>query len=365
MRIGFVYQRGRLARRARVRRGEVPTEFFYGGVELDRAGHAVDLHELGGRAGRALWQRAADRLLRWRLLPSRTGGTVLGELLALCPKLQGCDVVVATTTAIGYGLGTLKLLGRLGPPLVAIHCGLVNYRHRWFRRRANGLVLRRTWTQLYGEGERDEVLRVFGVPPERVAVNQFGVDVDFWTPGGSEGGYVLSVGNDARRDYELLVEAVGRVGCEAMIVTAREIGTRLPPTVRKVAGGWHEEAVTDGELRDLYRGAQFVVIPLHDSLQPSGQSVCLQAMACGKPVVMTRTRGLWSRRAMRDGENVILVPPGDVGTLAETMRGLLQDAGERRRLGRNAREAVCRDGDIKAFAARLEEACRRAIAEGR
>ena len=44
--------------------------------------------------------------------------------------------------------------------------------------------------------------------------------------------------------------------------------------------------------------------------QPSGQSVTLQASACARPVVLSRTRGLWDPDRLRDGENVLLVPPG-------------------------------------------------------
>ena len=38
------------------------------------------------------------------------------------------------------------------------------------------------------------------------------------------------------------------------------------------------------------------IIPLKNSIQPSGQSVALQSMACGTPVVITETFGFWDKK---------------------------------------------------------------------
>jgi glycosyltransferase involved in cell wall biosynthesis len=57
------------------------------------------------------------------------------------------------------------------------------------------------------------------------------------------------------------------------------------------------------------------------------------ALACGRPVVTADTRGV--REWLEDGETALLVPPDDVGALAESLRRLLAtDA--RRRLGGGA-----------------------------
>ena len=300
-------------------------------------------------------------MYRLRLTPTRTSGALLGELYDLCAGLNKQDVVIATTTESGFGLGLLRMLGILRRPVVALHCGIVNYELVRRRRIVNGMVLKRTWTQLFGEGELEPALEMFGVPKDRIEVNQFGVDTDFWVPTDEEEEYMLSVGNDLRRDYDLLLMTARASGKKMVIVTKRDLGGELPPNVRLIRGGWHEHAVTDAELRTLYQRARLVVIPLRDSPQPSGQSVCLQAMACGKPVVLTHTRGLWSPATMVDGENVLFVPPGDREALGGAIDRLWADGAMRRAMGRRARESAAAHGGIDRFADRLEILCRRAL----
>jgi glycosyltransferase involved in cell wall biosynthesis len=161
------------------------------------------------------------------------------------------------------------------------------------------------------------------------------------------------VGNDGRRDYATLVAAAAGLGAPVKIVTARALPQPLPANVEHLCGSWHAPAVTDAELRELYRRALAVVVPLEDAIQPSGQSVALQAMACGRPVVLTRTRGLWTGAEFLDGRDLLLVETGSPEALRQAIRRLLDDARFREQIGRAAREAAQAHGRIAAFAARL------------
>ena len=361
MNLAFVYAQGRLSRYAKTVEGAAATEFFYGGVELEHKGHTVTKFEVGNGTVDKPWKHIAELLYRWRLLPSRTNGALLGELYELYPQLNQHDVIVATTTATAFGLATLKLLGFVRRPIIAIHCGIVNYHLTWWRRKVNAIALRHMWTQLFGEGELPGILDFYHVPQSQIEVNQFGVDTEFWTPGDNEGDYVLAVGNDERRDYELLVRVAAKMKEKVIIVTRRKINADIPSNVEILKGGWHEEALTDEKLRNLYRNARLVVIPLVDSPQPSGQSVCLQAMACGKPVVLTQTEGLWSHTMMRGDENVIFVPPGNEKALFNTINKLFINSEQRKKIGSSARQTACIEGNITAFAGRLEALCHRVL----
>lgn len=344
-----------------IQQGLAASEFFYGALELERQGHIITQYELGHGTTTKFWHKIAELLYRWRILPTRTNGTILAELHEMCPFLNKQDVIVATTTAVAFGLATLKLFGLVRRPIVAIHCGIVNFQLAWLRRNINAMALKNMWTQLFGEGELPYVKKFYGVPGSRIEVNQFGVDTKFWKPGNSEGDYILAVGNDQRRDYELLVSVAREVNKKFKIVTRRQIKNNISSNVEIIKGGWHEQALTDEDLRDLYQKAKVVVIPLINSPQPSGQSVCLQAMACGKPVILTRTDGLWSNMMMRHGENVILIPPKNPVELTSAINSLWDDDKERHRIGSSARETVTGEANIDAFAERLGVLCQRAI----
>ena len=85
-----------------------------------------------------------------------------------------------------------------------------------------------------------------------------------------------------------------------------------------------------------------------------GRAQALQAMACGRPVILTRTRGLWTGGDFREGRDLLLVAASDASELATKLRQLLDAPERREEIGRSARDAVVRNGTMAAFAARLE-----------
>jgi glycosyltransferase involved in cell wall biosynthesis len=363
MKIAFLYTKGRIPRLQEVWEGKAASEFFYGAIELQHRGHEIEYCEIKNEPRSSLTQKAIDHLFKWHLLPSRINGSLMIEVYGLCRKLKNVDIIVATTTGISMATASLKATGMLRPPVIAIFLGLINYRHSWLRRRVNGIVLRRITTQLYGESELTGMRNIFQIPEERISVNQFGVDLSFWKPGVADGeGHILSVGNDLRRDYDLLLDVAGRINYPFKILTARNIGGSIPPNVSLIKGSWPSDRSMDQSLRNLFRECTCVVLPLKEGVQPSGQSVALQAMACGKAVILTKTEGLWSKSMMRDGENVCLVPAGNAEALVASIDKLLTDPEERRRIGANGMKTVCQEGDINHFADRLERECQRVLA---
>ena len=92
-------------------------------------------------------------------------------------------------------------------------------------------------------------------------------------------------------------------------------------------------SVSDAKRRELYRRCLFVCTP---SRYEGWCMAAVEAAAASKPVIGTRIPGLVD--AVRDGETGHLVESGDVEALAQAMRQLLADPGERRRLGAAGRK---------------------------
>ena len=46
---------------------------------------------------------------------------------------------------------------------------------------------------------------------------------------------------------------------------------------------------------------------MKESIQPSGQSVCLQSMSVGTPVMISKTAGFWDISNFKNYENIIFV----------------------------------------------------------
>lgn len=334
MKVAFVYAGGRLGRDA-----QGPSDFFYGARELPlRADWDVRLVELDQFPADPLTGIFAGRLFR-RYLPPRTSADWIARCRRALPQLRCCDAVVSTSTEASFGLALWKSLGLIGTPLIAILCGAVNY--------PIGSEIRRQWTSsllarmqpvLFAGSEKDELSRRFAIAPEKIAVGWFGVDENFWQPpaGVRPRSGVLAVGNDGRRDYATLLESARMLPqISFTVITRISAPNDLPANVQWRRGDWQEQAVSDEELRRLYRNAACVVVPLKESLQPSGQSVAMQAMMCGAPVVHTKTSGWWGDNVIFDGKEVLLVPPSDPSALAEAIVSATSDGRQR-----NARKAL-------------------------
>jgi glycosyltransferase involved in cell wall biosynthesis len=242
----------------------------------------------------------------------------------LLPKLEGYDVVVATATEISFGLALWKELVLFKKPLVGILCGAVNYPiGSELRRIITARLLSRIQAVLFADSEEAEIKKRFNSDADEIQSGWFGVDETFWIPPSIEGNRsgVLSVGNDGRRDYATLVEAARILPTIPFtVVTRLDAPDNLPTNVLWRRGDWKENALSDEGLRDLYQVSACVVVPLRESLQPSGQSVAMQAMMCGVPVVITKTTGWWGSDVIRDGRQVTLVRPEDPETLADAIR---------------------------------------------
>ncbi len=333
--ITYIVKSGRQQRLAKVG----PREFFYGYQELSQAGGDVELvpdRELGFHDQRSAFPiRAADALIyrilgippvaAWRLLRNRR-------------RLENVDLVFVTTNTLGLGLGLLKRCGLLRPEVLFLAMGLVeeNTPIRWkhiFR-----WVLSKTHVIALAARDARMLSDLLRTP---VAFVPFGVDSGFWTPAETEPkDYVLSIGNDRHRDYRTLVAGWRPEFPTLKIVTQLPV-TVAQPNIEVIRGDWYTQALSDAEVRDLMRGARFVVLPIGDTVQPSGQSAALQAMACGKTVLVTDYLGLWNREAMVDGQTCVLLgPPGDVNAISCTVARILAAPDALGRIGAAARRVV-------------------------
>jgi glycosyltransferase involved in cell wall biosynthesis len=128
------------------------------------------------------------------------------------------------------------------------------------------------------------------------------------------------------------------------------IGRRMPDTPTDLPDGaqMHHDWPHD-HVMTAFRRCLFAAVP--SICLDACPTTVLEAMASGRPVVATTTGGIVDM--ITDGENGLLVPPGDADKLAEAMARLLDDADLRARFASNARERV-QPFTASAVAQRLE-----------
>ena len=343
LRVAYFFRRGRAQRLESWRAGQGPDEMLYGLNHLDPARFQPWFLE-GGQPGRD-WRRGLWKPVE-RLISRRVGmGFVLHLAWGHLERLRQSDVIVATVDACGLPVAELKRRGLLDTPLIYVSQGLSDRLaamrpglpgRGWLRRHYAHLLAAAERVLVLGQGAVEPLERELGLAPGWVECLPFGVDENFWSPdpaGAPAGDYLLSVGSDPARDHDTLLR--GLRGLRLKLVTRLGVAPELRWPGCEVGSRF-----SDLELRQLYRHARLVVIPLQDVAQPSGQSATLQAMACGRPVVLTRTRGLWEPQRLIHGHNCWLVEPGDAQGLRRGVETILARPELAAELGARARRTV-------------------------
>jgi len=182
-----------------------------------------------------------------------------------------------------------------------------------------------------------DVLAGWGIRCTRLHHLVMGIDAGFWRPEPdvvADPELVLAVGNDRHRDHAAVVEAVAAVRRRrpARLVLVTHHPVSVPTDL-----GERVPQCTHRELREHYARAAVVALALTQNLHLSGLTALLESMACGKPVVVTRTPGI--EHYVRDGETGVLVEPGP-GALAVQVERLLDDPDRAATLGAAARREV-------------------------
>ena len=125
---------------------------------------------------------------------------------------------------------------------------------------------------------------------------------------GYKSNYLFSIGQDPARDFKTLlkVKTIKNIHIHTSLIEPAETKNF---TITNGKYNDYKNSFTDLKIRELYQNSFAIIVPLEDVFQPSGYSVTLQAMACGKPVILTKTKGLWAPKLFKSLHNCILVRP--------------------------------------------------------
>jgi glycosyltransferase involved in cell wall biosynthesis len=233
-------------------------------------------------------------------------------------------------------------------PLVSLHETLVTDRGRFRKGRIGASVLsvvdRRALRKpdlvvADTEANADFLAELGGIPRERVRVCLVGAEDRLFHAGW-------------RPDDPFRVLFVGKLiplhGLETILEAAR-LAPEVP--VRIIGSGQLNKLMDDHPenvdwltwitYEDLPReywgaGCALGIFGTTDKAQRVIPNKAYQALACGTPLITAETRG--ARELLTDGENALLVPPGDPAALADAMRRVAADPELARRLGARGRQ---------------------------
>lgn len=223
------------------------------------------------------------------------------------------------------------------------------------------------------------VARDLGVDISRIHPVRNPVDIQRFAPEGERAlendcgkRTVLFVGRlEPRKGVEYLVDAIPSICAKhhdahfvfvgADTNTATGAKSMLAKLQRSLAGSGCASRVTFvphvplARIPAYYRSADVCVVP---SLYENAPYTCIEAMACGKPVVTTSAGG--SSEYVIHGTSGLVVPPRDTDALAEAISQLLAQPETRTQYGKNARAFVINHLERQQIAREMERLYRQA-----
>jgi glycosyltransferase involved in cell wall biosynthesis len=350
------------------------------GLPSETDGPKKDYAAITRRIGADLldWS-VARRTLLLRLVCSLLGLAVVQAWLAFKQRHR-YDVLLTDGEHIGIPLALLLKLTRSRTVHVTIGHRLSTPKKRaffcWLRVQThlNAVVL-------HSRYQYDFALDQLGFSPNQLALLPYQVDPDFWRPmEATEERLVASAGLEYR-DYPTLFEAMDGVDGKLVVAAASHwskrkntaLGASRPANVEVASYNYHQ-------LRDLFARAAIIAVPVDDVDFQAGITTILEAMAMGKPVIVTHTYGqtdvIEDRRSVTRGAeerarpvsllrdvaeeadvpiepNGFYVPPKDPGALQRAIVFLLENPDHRARLGAAGRRAVERLMTVDQFAERI------------
>lgn len=161
-----------------------------------------------------------------------------------------------------------------------------------------------------GEGEYKRALKTSKNP--NFYFVPFAIDHEFWQSNNKtryQNEFIVFVGNDGNRNYELVYEIAKSMPQQKFIFISSNslLNNNRLNNVTYIDGKWGTEKYNDYDIKELYEKSAVSIIPLKESYQPSGQSVCLQSMSLGIPVILSKTKGFWEEGKFENYKNIIFM----------------------------------------------------------
>ena len=121
-----------------------------------------------------------------------------------------------------------------------------------------------------------------------------------------------------------------------------------------VDGEWNNSSVSDQDLKSFYTSSFLTIIPLKESLQPAGQSVALQSMCSGTPVLITQTDGFWDKEKFENNKHIIFIQSKNEYDWKDKILELSNNNSLIKKISSNSKSNVVNNFDLYTFHRKLK-----------
>ena len=181
----------------------------------------------------------------------------------------------------------------------------------------------------------------------------FSIDTEFWRTDNidsSKKEQIIFVGNDGNRDAKLLVNIAKNIPDKDFLFISEipYLQNLNVENIKILKGKWGSTEISDEKLKKHYENSRLCILPLKESSQPSGQSVSLQCMSLGIPVMISKTKGFWDYDVFKHKEN-ILFTNNDLRSWVDNINLFYKNTKLLDLISKNAKATVVNKYNLKIF----------------
>ena len=187
----------------------------------------------------------------------------------------------------------------------------------------------------------------------------FSIDTSFWDTNKidlEKNLQIIFVGNDGNRNEDLLIEIATKLDKYNFTFVSQlpRLKNLNLPNVDVISGKWGDENLDDNALKEIYLNSRLCILPLKNSTQPSGQSVSLQCMSLGIPVMISKTDGFWDPDKFVDESNILMIE-NNTKEWVKNIESSFSNLNKLNSISQEAKKTVKDDFNLNEFYKRLIE----------
>lgn len=264
--------------------------------------------------------------------------------------------IIATGEDVGLPFAFLKKVFRRRTPLTITTHNIAGRRSNFFLKTL-GVSSAVQKFQCLSKVQSEMLAERYAIEDSKIQLLYYQVDHHFYKPMPEVKvrQQICSAGR-ASRDYATLVEACHDLDVDVKIAAdslwfREKLNIDVEQLPERIEARSYGNLVA---LRHLYAESLFVVVPVLNVAYSAGFTVILEAMAMGKPVIVSRIEQ--KDDFVIEGYNGLYVTPGDPAELNEKIRYLLDHPEEVARMGQNARKTVEEHYTLEHYLERMKKA---------
>lgn len=265
------------------------------------------------------------------------------------------DYIIVWQQIMGMFLGLLKLITFLKHPKVFILNATIIERRNYFLNSLRKFFISTSFKKVDHIGFLSEeysglLEKRHNIPHGKCVTLKYPIinkEIPDYT-GFIPDGYLYSVGL-SYRDYSTLMDAARKCRKKFVVATTSAFikGIAIPDNVTVYRNAFGEAA------EKLMKEAAAVILPLENTMSPSGETTLINAMCHGKPVIITET--ITTTEYITNGYNGILVPWKNSDAIVDAVNLLFSDPQKTDRIGRMARKTVMENHSLDGFSRKVSE----------